>query len=398
MTASPVTDQPTGVAVRKAGSDDAATLVDVLARAFDDDPVINWFVRQDADRASGLRRFFEVAVEQLTLPLGEVYTTAEPGGAALWAPPGAWELDPDDLDPLLPDLTAAFGEARLERSLEGMAAMDAVHPDEPHFYLLLLGVAPDRQNRGIGGALLQAVLRRCDEQGVPAYLEATSPRNVALYERHGFVVTDTLHLPGGGPPLWLMWRAPRPVQADRPAETARCNGIDLEQLRGLAGVMRDQPGAGTVTIRTRHAWDDAFAVDGRAESITSAGQTLAREHTFRIDWPHAFGGTDSGPTSGESLLATLGACVAQTYTITAALHGVTIDELDVAVEGSVDLRAAFDEDPRAGLVEVSVTVAVHSSADEPTLDAIGSAVTTGSPVFASLANPVAARLSVRRLR
>ena len=395
MTVSPVTDHTTGVAVRKAGRDDVAAMVDVLARAFDDDPVINWFVRQDADRATGFRRFFEVAVRELTLPLGEVYTTAEPGGAALWAPPGTWELDPGNLEALLPDLTAAFGEARLERSLEGMAALDAVHPDEPHFYLLLLGVAPDRQNRGIGSALLQAVLRRCDEQGVPAYLEATSPRNVALYERHGFVVTDTLHLPGGGPPLWPMWRAPRPVQAVRPP---RRNGIDLDGLRGLAGVMRGQPGAGTVTIRTRHAWDDAFAVDGRTESIAAAGQTLAREHTFRIDWPHAFGGADSGPTSGESLLATLGACVAQSYTITAALQGVTIDELDVSVEGSVDLRSAFDETPRAKLVEVSVAVAVHSSADDATLEAIGTAVTTGSPVFASLANPVAARLSVRRLQ
>jgi hypothetical protein len=53
------------------------------------------------------------------------------------------------------------------------------------------------------------MLSRCDEQGLPAYLEASSPRNRALYERHGFEVTEELKLPRSGPPLWLMWREPR---------------------------------------------------------------------------------------------------------------------------------------------------------------------------------------------
>lgn len=211
MTASPTTDRAGQVAVRKAGTDDVAALVEILTRAFDDDPVINWFVRQDAGRAAAFRRFFQVAVRTMTLPLGETYTTGDASGAALWAPPGAWTLGPDDVEPLLPDLSAAFGEDRLERSLEGMAAMDAVHPHEPHFYLLLLGVVPERQRRGVGSALLDGMLRRCDEEGLPAYLEATTPRNRSLYERHGFVVTGTLALPDGGPPLWLMWREPRPA-------------------------------------------------------------------------------------------------------------------------------------------------------------------------------------------
>lgn len=208
MTAAPTTQQPADVVVRKAGTDDVATIVEVLARAFDEDPVINWFVRQDAERAQAFARFFEIGTRLLTLPSGEVYTTAEGTGAALWAPPGTWELGPDDVEHLLPDFAAVFGEDKLERSLEGMAAMDAAHPREPHFYLLLLGVIPALHGRGIGGELLQTVLRRCDAEGLPAYLEATNPRNVALYERHGFDVTDVLPLPDSGPPLWLMWRDP----------------------------------------------------------------------------------------------------------------------------------------------------------------------------------------------
>lgn len=53
------------------------------------------------------------------------------------------------------------------------------------------------------------VLERCDREGLPAYLEASSARNRALYLRHGFEVVEEVHLPADGPPVWLMWRNPR---------------------------------------------------------------------------------------------------------------------------------------------------------------------------------------------
>ena len=43
---------------------------------------------------------------------------------------------------------------------------------------------------------------------MPAYHEATTPRNRALYERHGYVTLGEFTLPDGGPPLWRMWREP----------------------------------------------------------------------------------------------------------------------------------------------------------------------------------------------
>ena len=75
---------------------------------------------------------------------------------------------------------------------------------------MFLGVVPGARGRGLGGALLRDRLVRADAEGMPAYLEASSPRSRALYERHGFRATgDPIHLPDG-PPLWPMWRAARP--------------------------------------------------------------------------------------------------------------------------------------------------------------------------------------------
>ena len=61
---------------------------------------------------------------------------------------------------------------------------------------------------GLGAALLRPVLDRCDAEKIPAYLEASSPRNRALYERHGFEVTEEFAVGRGSPPVWRMWHAP----------------------------------------------------------------------------------------------------------------------------------------------------------------------------------------------
>ena len=175
------------------------------------------------------------------------------------------------------------------------------------------------------------------------------------------------------------------------------NGIEVDQLEGMVEAIRAQPEAGTVTIRTRHRWEEGFAVDGSAEELETAGEVIARTFTFRTDWPPEAGGRDSGPTPGELVLAALGSCVASTYVIQAAAAGVDIDELEVTLEARVDFRGQFELAPvRPGLGGVKATVAVRSEADDATLEALGQAVGRTSPVCDSLANPVPIELSVTR--
>ena len=88
--------------------------------------------------------------------------------------------------------------------------MDALHPQEAHWYLPLIGVDPAQQGKGIGSALLSHVLNVCDGQKVLAYLEATSPRNVPLYERHGFEAVGGIQA-ADSPRIIAMLRKPRPM-------------------------------------------------------------------------------------------------------------------------------------------------------------------------------------------
>ncbi|WP_320671550.1 GNAT family N-acetyltransferase [Patulibacter defluvii] len=180
---------------------DRAAIVGTLSLAFADDPVLNWVFPRVAARERCAPHFFSFLADRL-LPDGESWTTE--GGAALWASPGHWRETPRQLLGL-GRATAGGAWPHWIRIARGLGGLEARHPREPHMYLAAIGVRADRRGRGLGSALLAPALARCDERGLPAYLESSNPLNVSLYERHGFVATERRTLPHG-PPVTLMWR------------------------------------------------------------------------------------------------------------------------------------------------------------------------------------------------
>jgi GNAT superfamily N-acetyltransferase len=193
--------------VRKATAADVAELAAALAEAFYDDPPARWFFPDDAVRKSRLRGWFSLGLRSLYLRHGHCYTTEDFVGAALWVPPNARHMTPLEQIRLLPRATLLFGRD-LPRVLRVVAGGASKRPADPHYYLPFMGVAPQLQGRGIGSALIRPVIERCDREHVAAYLEATTQRNAAFYERHGFKTFDETRLGGDGPPLWLMLRRP----------------------------------------------------------------------------------------------------------------------------------------------------------------------------------------------
>jgi len=207
LTAAPAPAAAAPVAVRTATGDvptanpDRVVAVVALAfsadaamRALYPDPQQYWTYGPAFVRAFGGRAFAQGAVDYV-----DGYA-----GAALWLPPGV-HADDEALGALL---EASVAADELGAVLAGFGQFEAYHPAEAHWYLPLIGVDPARQGHGYGSALLRHALARSDRDGVPAYLEATSPRNRALYERHGFAAVGTIRV-AGWPPIWPMLRRPR---------------------------------------------------------------------------------------------------------------------------------------------------------------------------------------------
>ena len=198
--------------VRPATADDLPAIGASLAAAFADDPVWTWMTGPRADWTPRATDWFSREAGAKLRGHAEVLVDDRCRGTAIWAPPGRWRASTrEGLAVALPSLRL-FGRRTLQ-GLKLVAMVEKHHPREPHWYLALLGTAPDAQGTGIGGALISTITRRCDRDGLPAYLESSKEENVSYYARHGFEVTEELRV-GGGPTLWAMWSEPREPDPD----------------------------------------------------------------------------------------------------------------------------------------------------------------------------------------
>ncbi len=186
---------------------------EVLARAFDDSPIMQYLLPKPRARIIGMRAFFIAGLVDAHKH-GEAWVATVDGdvaGAAVWLPPGSYPPGSGRQARQMLHLAAvapvAFGS--LFRAVRYLRAVEAEHPKAQHWYLATLGVDPAHQGRGYGNTLLDAVLTRTDEAGMPTYLETDKESNLAYYSRHHFTVMDTVVPMAGGPTTWTMWRDPQ---------------------------------------------------------------------------------------------------------------------------------------------------------------------------------------------
>ncbi len=199
---------PEPVDVRLATKSDMDAMCATLGRAFLDDPVQLFLFPNDAKRLKKVERLFSTFLKAHYLKQDSTYTTNGVTGVSMWAPPGHAMFSPLEILGQAVPMLQSFG-LKVPRALKVLDTIEKRHPKEPHWYLGVLGTDPVSQGKGIGAALLQPILSRCDEEGLPAYLESSKDRNVPYYQRFGFEVTEEIPLPHGGPSVWGMWRDPQ---------------------------------------------------------------------------------------------------------------------------------------------------------------------------------------------
>src|SRR5258706_385147 len=188
--------------IRPARIYEAGAVTGVLAEAFLDGDLAGWLVPDRFLRRSVYADYFRIFAE-FFLAHGRVEATDDVDAVALW-----WPVD-QQLDMDIPNyderLAKATGTA-LGRFVTLDMAMHSHHPTKrPHDYLAFLAVHPDQQMQGLGSALLRHHHDQLDNDGVPAYLEATGTRTRMLYARHGYQTWEPLRIPGG-PSIFPMWR------------------------------------------------------------------------------------------------------------------------------------------------------------------------------------------------
>ena len=188
-----------------ATDDEAAWVGRVLAAGFSDDPVLTW-VFQGPDQDAKIGVFFDFLAREALVPLGATYCLGD--CCAAWTPPDPAPWPPERGERFTEALNRACDDDDLARLGVLGEITEAHHPSGSYWYLGVIGTVPASRGQGLGGRILEQSLIVLDETGLPGYLESTNPRNVSLYERHGFVAREGIELPDG-PTLTAMWRPPR---------------------------------------------------------------------------------------------------------------------------------------------------------------------------------------------
>jgi len=196
---------------RVASPQDRDEVVAILVSAFYDDPTWSWAFPDPSRRAEQHRWLWGLLVEG-AMRYPWVWLTPGSTATSVWIPPHGTELSQEQEAVWEPAIVEMLG-ADASAVIHVFELLGQAHPREvPHFYLSFLATSAAHRGRGYGLGLLAGNLRLIDEAGMPAYLEASNPANVALYERHGFKVRGSFKLPGDGPEVFTMWREARPPE------------------------------------------------------------------------------------------------------------------------------------------------------------------------------------------
>lgn len=185
---------------------------ELQARAFFIDPVFEFVFPDAGERRRHLPWLMQIGVAY-GVRFGEVHTTSGVRtGHAVWLPPGETQMAAERMTEVgFIDPESRLGAVAFSRFSSFMEHIEPTHlrlVPESHWYLMILGVDPPHQGKGVGSTLIRPMLARADAEGRRCYLETAKERNVTFYRSHGFEVGAEDDIPGG-PHVWMMVREPR---------------------------------------------------------------------------------------------------------------------------------------------------------------------------------------------
>lgn len=182
---------------------DGRKVIDLITLAFASDPLARWLWPESDVYLEAMPKFVAGFGGQTILD-GTALIADGFTGVALWMAPGT-EPDEASVGAVLETYTRKSIASEMVDVFEQMAAH---HPlEQPCWYLPMIGADPGHRGTGLGDALLRIGLERCDAQAAAAYLEASNPRGIPLYRRHGFEVIGEVQI-GSSPTIYPMLREP----------------------------------------------------------------------------------------------------------------------------------------------------------------------------------------------
>lgn len=180
-------------------------------------------------------------------------------------------------------------------------------------------------------------------------------------------------------------------QAMSANEPRRINGVDVSALHDTIKAVRDNPNLGEAHFRASNLWLGQALNETEIGDFYCAGEERKHLKTlvYRNDEGLVLLGRDEAANPVEFVLHALAGCITTTTVYHAAAHGISIDEIETKLEGSLDLRGLLQTDPSvpSGYQNIHVSMKIKSNAQPEQLEKLRNFYRF-SPVFDTLTRPV----------
>lgn len=175
------------------------------------------------------------------------------------------------------------------------------------------------------------------------------------------------------------------------AEPKVVNGINVDDLFALIDGVKKDAAKGKTTWRVNTTWQGQTRSRAHVEGFGIGGQQVSRRFSIDIDEPCELGGSNRFANPQEHLLAALNACMMVGYVAQCAVHGITLESLEIETDGEIDLRGFLGIDPSVppGYESLSYVVRIKGSGTKEQFAEIHRAVMATSPNFYNVSRSVA---------
>ena len=168
------------------------------------------------------------------------------------------------------------------------------------------------------------------------------------------------------------------------------NGLDLTALGEVVEAIEKDPSEAKVEFAVTTRWAGQTRSETKVEGYSIGGRFVRREHVIRADEPMELLGNDGAPNPQELLMAAFNACITVGYVAGASMHGIELEEMEIATTGMLDLRGflGLSDQVPPGYEHIDYTVKMRGNGTPEQFEAIHQNVMKTSPNYFNLGRPI----------
>ena len=173
-------------------------------------------------------------------------------------------------------------------------------------------------------------------------------------------------------------------------KNAPVNGLDLVALGEVVEAIENDANQAKVGFQVTTRWLGQTKSESIVDGFDIGGQRVSRSHKIIADEPCELLGADSAPNPQELLMAAFNACITVGYVAGAALKGITLDSLEIATRGELDLRGflGLSDAVPPGYENVDYEVRIKGDGSAADFEEIHQTVMKTSPNYFNMSRPI----------